>query len=153
MKNMRIVLLLSLVCATHLAFSQKKIKYKDIFPLLEKKQYETAEPLLKKYLENEKDNPNAVLYMGIIQMEKYFKIQGTDPQGAKTAKDDAIRWLTQAKQDVNEWEVSKNEDYYSYYKRRNVRTGRVEVNASDVAHDIESRLKKLNGTDKQDEGQ
>jgi hypothetical protein len=148
MKNIRTIIFLSLFCATHLAFSQK-VKYKDIFPLLEKKQYDAAEPLLKKYLEKEQDNPNAVLYMGIIQMEKYFKLQSTDPQGAGKAKDEAIRYLTQAKNEVNEWEVSKNEDYYTYYKRRNVRTGKVEVNASDVTYDIENRLKKLNGTEGQ----
>src|SRR5690349_8393072 len=50
------------------AFGQK-VKYKDIFGLLSSKQYESAEPFLKRYLKDETDNPNAYLYMGIIYQE------------------------------------------------------------------------------------
>jgi hypothetical protein len=142
MRNISTLLFILLASISHSAFSQK-VKYKDIFPLLEKKQYEAAEPLLKQYLEKEKNNPNATLYMGIVKMEKYFKLKNTDPEGAKLAKTDAIRFLKQAQLEINDWEVSKNEKYYSYYKRRNVRSGEIEVSVSDITYDIESRIKKL----------
>ena len=48
----------------------QKVKYKDIWGLLSTKQYETAEPFLKRYLKENDDNPNAFLYMGIIYHEK-----------------------------------------------------------------------------------
>ena len=50
--------------------AQKKIKYKDIWGLLNTKQYEAAEPFLKAYLNENSDNPNAYLFMGIIYQEK-----------------------------------------------------------------------------------
>ena len=49
-----------------LCSAQKKIKYKDIFGLLNVKQYEQAEPFLKSYLKENDDNPNAYLFMGTI---------------------------------------------------------------------------------------
>ena len=51
----------------------QKVKYKDIWGLLNTKQYEAAEPFLKKYLQENTDNPNAYLYMGIIFQEKSLK--------------------------------------------------------------------------------
>ena len=51
-------LFLSLVVSQ--AFGQK-IKYKDIFGLLNTKRYEEAEPFLKRYLKETDDNPNAFL--------------------------------------------------------------------------------------------
>jgi len=41
----------------------QKVKYKDIFALLNSKQYEQAEPFLKRYLRENDDNPNAYLLM------------------------------------------------------------------------------------------
>src|SRR4051794_11714234 len=64
-----LVLLLAPACV----YGQK-VKYKDIFGLLSTKQYETAEPFLKKYLKENDDNPNAYLYMGIILQEKSSKM-------------------------------------------------------------------------------
>jgi len=51
----------------------QKVKYKDIFGLLSTKQYESAEPFLRKYLKENTDNPNAYLYMGIIHQERSLK--------------------------------------------------------------------------------
>ena len=51
----------------------QKIKYKDLFLLLNAKQYTEAEPFLKKYLKDNSDNPNALLFMGIIYHEKSNK--------------------------------------------------------------------------------
>ena len=61
-------LLLCLFLSTT-AYGQK-VKYKDIFGLLNTKQYEAAEPFLKRYLKENEDNPNAYLFMGTIFHEK-----------------------------------------------------------------------------------
>lgn len=127
------------------AYAQK-IKYKDIFSLLEQKQYEAAEPLLKQYLEKDQNNPSAYLYMGIILMDKYY--QTYDPKAAKPIKDGAVNFLRQAKLRLDEREVSKNEKYYASYRRRNVRSGDMEVRLSDIVYDIDNRISKLTEADK-----
>src|SRR5688572_21489412 len=63
------LLFISTISATY----GQKVKYKDIFNLLNSKQYEQAEPFLKKYLKENDDNPNAFLFMGIIFQEKSLK--------------------------------------------------------------------------------
>jgi len=51
----------------------QKVKYKDLIELLNAKQYEMAEPFLKRYLKETTDNASAYLYMGIIYQEKSLK--------------------------------------------------------------------------------
>src|SRR5687768_16866303 len=103
------IVVLSFVLAfCNSAFAQKP-KYKDIYALLEKKQYEAAEPLLRKYLETDKFNANAFLYMGIISMEKYYDPKLQDEQARNQAKNDAIYFFKQAKLWLNKKEVAKNE--------------------------------------------
>ena len=122
----------------------QKVKYKDIFALLKSKQYDAAEPLLKKYIETETDNPNAYLYLGIIMSEKYAKM-GAEGAQASAVRDEAQDYLVKAKMGITEKEVSRNEEYYAIYKRRNLRTGKIEVTVSDIVTDIDNRLARLSG--------
>lgn len=135
-----IVFVVILFISVTYAFAQK-VKYKDVFALVERKQYDSAEPLLKNYLETNQDNPNAFLYMGIIYMERHYKAHSM--QESKQAQEQALKFLNRAKVTLNEREVSRNEKYYSAYKRRNVRSGKMEVRLSDIIYDIDNRIKKL----------
>ncbi|MEJ0029665.1 MAG: hypothetical protein WDO15_04545 [Bacteroidota bacterium] len=60
-------------CWVAATVSAQKIKYKDLFVLLDSRQYKDAEPFLRKYLKDNTDNPNAHLYMGFILQEKCLK--------------------------------------------------------------------------------
>ena len=51
----------------------QKVKYKDIHALLSSKQYEQAEPFLKRYLRENPDEPSALLFMGNIFQDKASK--------------------------------------------------------------------------------
>lgn len=132
-----------LILLVDFAFGQK-VKYKDIYGLLSTKQYEQAEPFLKRYLKNTDDNPNAYLFMGIIFQEKSAKMdvlkQTTD---AMVYADSAILHLENAHKLIDDREIRKNKEYYESYNRRDLRTGEFGVKLSDIQFDIEKRIQAL----------
>jgi hypothetical protein len=67
--NRKVSFLVAFLVYCSLGYSQK-IKYKDLVLLLNAKQYETAEPHLKRYLKSEDDNPHAFLFKDIVFQEK-----------------------------------------------------------------------------------
>lgn len=129
-----------------IAFSAKaqKVKYKDIFGLLSTKQYDQAEPFLKKYIVDTDDNPNAYLYLGIIYQEKSAKndILKQTPLVLKNM-DSAIFFFDKANKIMDEKEIRKNKEYYQAYNRRDLRTGEFGVKLSDVQFDMEKRVEGL----------
>lgn len=137
---LKVIFLISLVTP---AFSQK-IKYKDIYALLSTKQYEAAEPFLKKYVKENTDNPNAYLYMGIVYQEKSAKddiLRQT--QRMISLMDSAILFYDKAYKSVTAKEVKQNSEYYQAYNRRDLRTGEFGVKLSDIQFDLEKRMEGL----------
>jgi len=137
-----IFLVFSLFAAN--AFSQK-VKYKDLFILLNAKQYDQAEPFLKRYLKDNDDNPNAYLFMGNIYNDKSAKrdiLLETDLM--LQDMDSAVFFYHKAISGLTEKEVSKNEEYYEAYSRRDLRTGKFEIKLSDVKFDIEKKIQNSN---------
>jgi hypothetical protein len=127
-----------------LCSAQKKIKYKDIFGLLNVKQYEQAEPFLKSYLKETDDNPNAYLFMGIIYQEK----SGQDDVLKQTSlaiahMDSAIQFFKKAHETINDKEIKRNDEFYQSYNRRDLRTGDFGVKLSDIQFDLEKRMEGL----------
>ena len=134
-------LLLSFIVST--SFGQK-IKYKDIFGLLNTKRYEEAEPFLKRYLKETDDNPNAYLYMGIIYQEKSAKDDVLkQTKRAIAHMDSALFFYDKAYKSINEKEVKRNDEFYQAYNRRDLRTGEFGVKLSDIQFDLEKKIEGL----------
>ena len=122
----------------------QKVKYKEIWNLLNTKQYDAAEPFLKAYLRENTDNPNAFLYMGIIFQEKSLKddvLKNT--RRAISNMDSSIIYFDKAYKTITEREVKKNSDLYQAYNRRDLRTGEFGVRLSDIQFDLEKRMEGL----------
>lgn len=141
-KNRSIALIIFVLLSCS-GFAQK-IKYKDLFTLLSNRQYELAEPVLKNYLKETTDNPNAYLYMGIIYKEKSLKddiLRNTSE--ALGHMDSAILYFDKAFKMIDEKELKKNKDYYAMYNRRDLRSGEFGVKISDVQYEIETSKSEL----------
>jgi len=138
-----IFLLLSLIFFAAVAFGQK-VKYKDLFLLLNSKQYGDAEPFLKKFLKDNPDHPNALLYMGITFQEKANKDDVLkQTEYLQHHIDSAILFYERAYKEIDEKEVKRNDEYYESYKRRDLRTGNFAIKLSDVQFDLEKKIQGL----------
>jgi hypothetical protein len=132
------VILLLLLTSSAVA---QKVKYKDIFPLLGTNQYRQAEPFLKTYLKDNKENPNAYLYMGIIYKEK---AEAEDvllnTERSIQLMDSAVLFFDLALKGIDDKEIRKNKEYYMKYNRRDLRSGEFGVMLSDVHFDLEQKI-------------
>jgi hypothetical protein len=137
-------ILVLLLLSVTISYGQKKVKYKDIFELLNSKQYEQAESFLKGYLKENDDNPNAFLFMGLIYQEKSQKDDVLkQTKLAISHMDSSIYWLSKAYKTITEKEVKRNEEYYQSYNRRDLRTGDFGVKLADIQFDLEKRMQGL----------
>lgn len=124
----------------------QKVKYKDLFQLLEAKKYDQAEPFLRTFLADPKNvgHPNAHLQMGKIYQDKS---RGSDPikytEITRSYADSAIIHYKKARSLLDEKEVRKNDEYYQAYLRRDLRTGKIGIKVSDITFDLEKKVEVL----------
>jgi hypothetical protein len=139
----RSVSLLILLLVSAGVFGQK-IKYKDLFVLLDSRQFKDAEPFLRKYLKENDDNPNAYLFMGAILEEKCMKADVLKESDlVASMADSAALYLDLAKKTITEKEIKRNDEYYQSYSRRDQRTGEFGIKLSDIQLDIDKRTEEL----------
>jgi len=136
---------LIIFCLINLGFGQK-VKYKDLFVLLNSKKYEQAKPFLEIFLANPKtvDHPNGNYQMGLIFQDKLEHIDMLDETELyKTNADSAVYYFNKSIALITEKELKKNDQYYQAFNRRDLRTGKFRINISDVQLDIETRTNDL----------
>lgn len=139
---MRFILLISIFCFS-IVFnsSSQRIKYKNVFPLLQSKDYKSAEPLLLKFLEDNDDEANAYFYLGEIIGSKLDTVE-IFPSTKKydSMVNLAVESYKKAIELVDDREVRKNDEYYIAYNRRDLRTGKFGIKTSDVHLDYENKI-------------
>lgn len=138
-KSTAIVLFLLL---THIGIAQK-IKYKDLFPVLNAKNYEEGGPKLVQYLSDPKNqedaNPN--YQMALMLEDRLMKYNVvSDTAKIYATGDSAISYFNIAKTLIDEKELKRNDEYYQSFFRRDLRTGDFGIKVSDVHLDIENQI-------------
>lgn len=127
--------------------SAQKIKYKDLFPILNSGNYEEGEPQLKLFLSDSKngDHANAHYQMGAILEKRFYDkdILG-DTISISNAADSAVQMYTKAIELIDEKEIKKNDEYYNSFHRRDLRTGEFGIKLSDVHLDLEKKIEAIN---------
>ncbi len=127
------------------AFAQK-IKYKDLFPVLNSKNWTQGGPQLLTFLADPKnsDAPNANLQLGLMMEDKFNKLDAAnDTVALFNAGDSAVFYLEKAKSLITDKEVKKNDEYYQSFFRRDLRTGDFGIKVSDVHLDIEKKVEAI----------
>ncbi|WP_109833149.1 hypothetical protein [Reichenbachiella versicolor] len=129
----------------------QKLKYKDIFPELDAKNYEVALPKLEAFLAEPKnsDHPNgnyqmAIYYDQIVDKSHLIK----DSTAILEASAKALEYFTKAKEYITEKELKKNDDFYQSFYRRDLRTGEFGIKISDVHLDIEKKIESMEALQK-----
>lgn len=125
----------------------QKIKYKDLFPLLDAKNYQEGGPQLIQYLSDPKNqeeaNPN--LQMGLMLEHRFLTYDVVfDSAKLYDAGDSAVTYLERAKTLIDEKELKKRDEYYQSFFRRDLRTGEFGIKVSDVHLDIEKKIEAIN---------
>ncbi len=140
-----LLIILVVLVSTVNGFSQKKVKYKNLFPVLQSKDYKTAEADLLVYLADTKDEANAYFYLGELIASKLdtVKIFSAKDNTYDSLIDEAVKAYKTAISLVTEREVKKNDEYYMAYNRRDLRTGKFGIKLSDIHLDYENKIEVL----------
>lgn len=139
----KLLLLVFFVLLSLPELTAQKIKYKDIFPTLESKNYAQGEPLLRQFFSNEKnaDEPSANLQMAYIFEQKALSARVIeDSTQLYQMGDSAIIYFYNAKRLIDEKELKKNDDYYREFYRRDLRTGEFGIKLSDIQLSIDDHI-------------
>jgi len=126
-------------------FAQKVNYKKDLFPLLVSGHYDQAEPMLKRYLLQNDDNPNAYLYMGLVLESKFMAADVLrQEKRAKELGDSTVKYLNLCLKGLDDRELRKNEEYYQKYNSRDQRTGDFGLNLEKITYDLGKKIQDIN---------
>lgn len=91
----------------------QRLRYKDLFPVIQKSDDEVAIMTLKAFLMEEPEHPNANFLLGKYYLKKF---RGSDkltqfPLAIAAAEQSQLRWITSALL-IDEREIRRNNEYY-----------------------------------------
>lgn len=118
-------------------------KYKDIFLILNDKNYEQGEPMLRSFLLGSKneDHPNGNFQMAMLLETKIENLNIIDDSTKIIRYCDSIElFYNKAKTFITEKELKKRDEFYKNYYRRDLRTGEFTIKKSDIDGDIEKKI-------------
>ena len=123
----------------------QKIKYKELFPILDAKNYAEGGPQLIAYLASlKKDEANPNLQMGLMLEDRFLNYDIiSDSSNIYASGDSSVLYLEKAKTLITEKELKKNDEYYQAFFRRDLRTGEFGIKVSDVHLDIEKKIESI----------
>jgi len=143
----KVLLIVLFAVLSSISLKAQKVKYKDLYPLLDAKRYDDAEPFLRQFIKDEKNRdkyPNSLFQMGLIFSEKAFTSDIlTETEQFQSYADSAILQYQNAIKQIDDKELRKNEEYYQAYKRRDIRSGEFGISLADIHFDIEKKIKAL----------
>ena len=122
----------------------QRIRYKNLFPILQSKDYKTGAPQLLQFLEENDDEANAYFYLGEIivsQLDSAEIFPSTEKFDSMANR--AIEAYKKSMALVDDREIRKNDDYYAAYNRRDLRTGKFAIKISDIHLDYENKIKEV----------
>ena len=135
------LLILLLLCLFVPDLSGQKVKYKDLYVLLNANDFEQAEPFLRRFMAQEPEHANANLYMGRMFQSKYKDLDVLkDTDEFIMLCDSSVLYFRKSYSLIDEKEIKKNDEYYQDYSRRDLRTGKFGVKEADVKFDLENKI-------------
>lgn len=124
-----------------LSAQAQKIKYKDLFPLLDAGQYDAAEANLRRFLAANDDTPNAYLQMGKLLNAKFLALDVLQvPDRAAQLGDSAVYYFELSLKSIDEKEIKRHDDYYQSFAQRDQRTGSYGVDLENIRYDLKKKI-------------
>jgi len=130
-----------LVLINFIAFDTdaQDLKYKDIYPLIESRNFSDAVPRLREFLQIEPDHPSANFQLALIYERRYKSYDPITQQrpALKNAENSKFHFL-KAQMLIDEREIKKNgKKYYTNFAKMDER-GKLVVEYQDVKNKIDS---------------
>ncbi len=140
----RFFLFLILFIGSYFVLNAQKIKYKDLFILINAKDFDQGESFLRRFMIQDPDHPNANFNMGFLYKYKMDQLDMLkDAQEYNAYADSTIQYYKRANSLITDKEVKKHDEYYQEYYRRDLRTGKYGVKLADIQFDIEKKITDL----------
>jgi hypothetical protein len=144
MKLTKLLTLLLAICP--LAGIAQKIKYEDVFKLINSGAIAEAEPQLKAFMTDPKnaDHANSFVQMGVILEKRFYGMDILGDTSVIASQADSIEVMyKKAITLIDEKELKKNSDLYQTFYRRDLRTGEFGIKLSDVHLDLEKKIENV----------
>ncbi|MEN8247644.1 MAG: hypothetical protein ABFS32_01825 [Bacteroidota bacterium] len=138
-------LILTLLILTSVSGLAQKVKYKNLFVLLNAENYQDADSYLRLFLVQDPDHSNAHYHMGKM-LHTYMLEEDllTRYNRILELADSAVFYYEKSLEYLTERDVKRHDDdYYAEFQRRDMRTGKFGVKFSDVQLEFQNKIKEV----------